>query len=240
MEDWKNEVAKTKQGNEAAWRKSRPVFSDYDVVVGNYNGQSWPDDVKNDFEKYMRQGGGFVAVHAADNAFSKWPEYNKMIGVGGWGGRNEKSGPMLRYRNGKWIKDASVGRGGTHGKKVSNLVVTHKPDHPIMKGLDKQWMHVKDEIYGLLRGPAENVTVLASSFSDKKDNGTGEREPGLMVIDYHKGRVFHTTYGHSVKEMQGLGFQITLQRGTEWAATGKVTLPLPKQKLSKTEAIIAN
>ena len=238
--DWENEVAKVKQDNEAAWLNWRPVFSDYDVVVGNYNGQSWPKEVEEDFEKYMREGGGFVVIHAADNAFSKWDEYNKMIGVGGWGGRNQKSGPMLRYRNGEWIRDTSPGGGGTHGKKVSTLVVTHEPDHPIMKGLPEQWMHVTDEIYGKLRGPAENLTVLASSFSDEKDGGTGEQEPGLMVIDYHKGRVFHTIYGHAAKEMEGLGFQITLQRGAEWAATGKVTLPLPKEKLSQTEAITVN
>ena len=84
-----------------------------------------------------------------------------------------------------------------------------------------------------------NFLSLASSFSDEKDRGTGEQEPGLMVIDYHKGRVFHTIYGHAGKQMLGLGFQITLQRGTEWAATGDVTQPLPKQKLSETEAVIA-
>lgn len=240
MADWKEEIAEARPENEAAWRKWRPVFSDYEVVVSNYNGQSWPREVEKDFEKYMREGGGLVVIHAADNAFSKWPEYNKMIGVGGWGGRNEDSGAMLRFRNGKWIRDNSPGRGGTHGRQVATLVVTHAPDHPIMMGLPQQWMHVKDEIYGKLRGPAENLTVLAASYSDEKDRGTGEWEPGLMVIDYHQGRVFHTIYGHGAQQMKGLGFRITLQRGTEWAATGQVTVPLPKEKLSETEAITAN
>ena len=49
-----------------------------------------------------------------------------------------------------------------------------------------------------------------------------------MVIDYGKGRVFHTTMGHDVKSIACVGFQTTLQRGAEWAATGKVTLPVPK------------
>ena len=240
MEAWKKEVSQIEKENKTAWLNWRPIFKDYDVIVSNYNGQAWPDEVKKDFEQYMRQGGGLVVIHAADKAFSDWDEYNKMIGVGGWGGRNEKSGPMLRLRDGKWIHDTSPGRGGMHGKQVNTLVVTNEPDHPIMKGLPKQWMHVSDEIYGKLRGPAENLTVLASSFSDEKDRGTGEWEPGLMVIDYHKGRVFHTIYGHAAKQMEGLGFQITLQRGTEWAATGKVTLPLPKQKLSETVAVTVN
>ena len=240
VDSWKQEVARAKQENAAKWLKWRPAFSDYDVVVSNYNGQSWPKDVEKEFEKYMRQGGGLVVVHAADNAFSGWEEYNKMMGIGGWGGRNEESGPMLRYRNGQWVHDRSPGRGGTHGKQVAALVVTHEPNHPIMKGLPPQWMHVTDEIYGKMRGPAENLTVLASSFSDEKDQGTGEQEPGLMVIDYHKGRVFHTIYGHAGIQMKGLGFQTTLQRGTEWAATGSVTLPLPKEELSETVAVTVN
>lgn len=82
--------------------------------------------------------------------------------------------------------------------------------------------------------------MLASSFSDTRDGGTGEVEPGLMVIDYHQGRVFHTIYGHGARQMKGLGFRITLQRGSEWAATGQVSLPLPEKKLSETEAVIAD
>src|SRR5207247_7235398 len=72
------------------WSKFRPEFKNYEVVVSNYNGQAWPETVKKDFEVYIRGGGGFVAVHAADNSFPDWLEYNRMIGVGGWGDRNEK------------------------------------------------------------------------------------------------------------------------------------------------------
>jgi len=50
----------------------------------------------------------------------------------------------------------------------------------------------------------------------------------LMAISFGKGRVFHTTLGHYVEALQGLGFQVTLARGTEWAATGKVTQPPPR------------
>jgi len=50
----------------------------------------------------------------------------------------------------------------------------------------------------------------------------------LMTINYGIGCVFHTTLGHSVEALNGLGFQITFTRGVEWAAAGKVTLPAPK------------
>ena len=90
------------------------------------------------------------------------------------------------------------------------------------------WKHAADELYAKMRGPAKNLTVLATAFSAPDQNGTGKNEPILMVINYGKGRVFHTVLGHGADSMAGLGFQVTLARGAEWAATGKVTLPAPK------------
>lgn len=49
-----------------------------------------------------------------------------------------------------------------------------------------------------------------------------------MAITYGRGRIFHTALGHGIEALQGLGFQVTLARGTEWAATGMVTLPAPR------------
>ena len=88
-------------------------------------------------------------------------------------------------------------------------------------------MHGADELYHGLRGPIENVHLLATAYSDKGKGGTGEHEPMIWTVDYGKGRVFHTPMGHDLDGMRCLGFAATLQRGTEWAATGKVTLPLP-------------
>ncbi len=204
--------------------KFQPDFSKYDVVVSNYNGEPWSDATSKAFDKYVSEGGGFVSVHAADNSFPQWPAYNRMIGVGGWGGRNEKAGPYVRWRDGKFQRDTQAGRGGSHGKRHPFVVVV-RASHPITDGLPNSWMQAEDELYAELRGPAENMQVLATAFSDKSTGGTGEHEPILMTIDYGKGRVFHTTMGHDITAMKGVAFQVTLQRGTEWAATGKVTFP---------------
>ena len=124
----------------------KPDFQKYDVVISNYNGDEWPAATKKAFEDYVRNGGGFVSVHAADNAFPGWKEYNRMIGVGGWGGRNDSFGPMLRWRNGHVVEDHHGG-GGTHGKYFSFVVTTRNHTHPITRGLPDRWLHAPDELY---------------------------------------------------------------------------------------------
>ena len=207
----------------------KPNFGEYKLVVSNYNGQPWIEQTRLDFEKFVRDGGGFVSVHAADNAFPEWSEYNLMIGLGGWGGRTEKNGPYVRVRDGKVVKDTTPGRGGSHGQQHEFVVEDLDLDHPITKGLPKSWKHTQDELYDRLLGPAKDLTVLAVAFSDPKTGGTGEYEPILFTIGYGKGRIFHTVLGHDARSMQCVGFATTLQRGAEWAATGKVTLPVPAE-----------
>lgn len=223
------EVATSPKGKDLS--SFRPKFSDYKVVISNYNGEPWSDETKSDFENYVKNGGGFVCVHAADNSFPEWPAYNEMIGLGGWGNRNEKSGPYLRLRDGKWTSDTTPGRGGSHGRQHEFLMTTRAPDHPIMRGLPAKWMHAKDELYDRLRGPAKNVTILASAMSAKETNGSGEEEPLLMTLPYGQGRVFHTALGHNngadLTAQKCVGFIVTFQRGTEWAATGQVTQKIP-------------
>lgn len=235
MLKWKSQRDSIEKESKAAWEQWHPKFSDYAAIVSNYNGQDWPASVNADFVDYIRAGGGLVSVHAADNAFPKWPEYNQMIGLGGWSGRNEKAGPMIRYRDGKFVRDDAPGAGGTHGAHHEFLVETRDADHPIMKGLGEKWMAATDELYGKLRGPAENMTVLATAFSSRETHGTGENEPILLAVTFGKGRIFQTTLGHDPAAMESLGFQVTLTRGTEWVATGAVTLPPPAPGELKTD-----
>ena len=62
---------------------------------------------------------------------------------------------------------------------------------------------------------------------------SGREEPLLFTVDYGKARIFHTMLGHAGRTidnspaMQCAGFQVTLLRGSEWAATGKVTQKIP-------------
>ncbi len=206
----------------------RPQFSEYDVVMSNFNGQYWDDEIKSDFEKYVRGGGGFVSVHAANNAFAKWPEYNEICGLGGWYGRDASAGPYVYYKDDKLVIDNSDGRCGNHGPQHEYPVRLRDSEHPITRGLPPVWMHAQDELYDSMRGPAKNMHILATAYSSPDKAGTDRDEPMLMVLEYGDGRVFHTMLGHADYSMHCVGFITTLLRGTEWAATGEVTLDIPE------------
>ena len=210
----------------------KPDFSKYDVVLSNYNGEPWLQETQDSFVKYIKKGGNLAVVHAADNSFPNWKEFNEMIGLGGWKGRNEKDGPYVYWKDGKIVRDESKGRGGSHGRPWEYKVVVREKKHPITRGLPTEFLMVKEELYDRLRGPAKNMTVLATAFAE---GGSERHEPVLMTISYGKGRVFHTVMGHSHTSRGGVAFQETLIRGTEWAATSKVTFPPVNSKVLPVE-----
>jgi len=207
----------------------QPDFSKYQAILFNYDAPDWPAALKDSLERFMRNGGGLVIVHAADNAFPAWKEYNEIIGVGGWRARTGTAGPHWFYQDGNLVADSSpAASAGSHGARLPFQVTVREPENPIMIGLPKVWMHQGDELYAALRGPGANMTVLATAHSDPANNGTGRDEPILITLSYGKGRIFHTTMGHDVSALSCAGFIVTFQRGTEWAATGKVTQKIPR------------
>ncbi len=208
-----------------------PDFSQYDVVISNmgWKASTWPKSVQQSLESYMKQGGGLVVVHAANNSWADWQEFNRMIGLGGWGGRGEGSGYWVSLDDSGKEQRVEPNKGcGSHGPQHQYVVETTAPKHPVMKGLPTAWLHTKDELYAEMCGPAENLTVLATAYSDPEMKGTGNHEPILFTVDYGKGRIFHTMMGHMDYSMECVGFITSLQRGSEWAATGKVTQKVPK------------
>lgn len=209
------------------WDSFRPRFSDFQVVLSNYNGELWPEPVQRDLEKFVDNGGGLVIVHAANNAFEQWPEFNKMIGLG-WRGADfgdrittNDAGEVIRTPKGQ-------GSGAGHGPQHEFTIRLRDTAHPVVKGMPAEWLHAKDELYHGQRGPAADMHLIATAFSDSAKGGTGAHEPMIWWIPYGQGRVFTTVMGHAEYSMKCVGFQSVVARGSEWSATGQVTLPIPE------------
>jgi type 1 glutamine amidotransferase len=209
--------------------KFPPDLGEYDVVVSNYNGDPWPKELQDDLAQRLRDGKiGLVIVHAANNSFGGWREYNEMIGLG-WRGPDFGDRVILGP-DGKEVRlPKGKGPGSGHGAQHPFLVTIRDSDHPVTRGMPHEWLHNQDELYHGLRGPAVNMHLLATAYSDRSKGGTGEHEPMMWTITYGKGRVFHTPMGHDLPAIRCVGFMATLLRGTEWAATGEVTIPLPEK-----------
>ena len=208
-------------------------FSKYKFVVLDYNGDRWPETMDEAFLEYVRGGGGVIIYHAADNAFPEWEEYNKIIALGGWGDRNEDSGPYVYWKDGGLVKDTTPGPGGSHGARHEYVMNRRDRVHPIIKGLPERWRHAEDELYDRMRGPGDIKDLLYTAWAPAEKGGSGREEPLVFTVGYGKGRIIHIMLGHagdSLEDnpaMQCAGFQVLMLRSAEWCATGKVTQKVP-------------
>lgn len=178
------------------------VFAKYDVLLSNWNTfgsptvTNWPVATRAAFLEFVRQGKGFVSVHAGSSSFYHWPEYQEL--VGGW-----------------W----QLGQTG-HGPKHEFLVQLTKSDHPITRGLTN--FVTTDELWHR-PGLCPNIQILATAFSAAEKGGSGTDEPVAFVSSYGAGRSFNLLLGHDAKAMDAPGFQMLLQHGVAWAAQGAPT-----------------
>jgi len=198
----------------------------YDVIVLDYNGPRCGEVAEKAVENFVKSGKGLVAVHGASYAFAglevlgdghkptgirqpPWPAYLQMIG-GYWTEGPPKTG---------------------HGQRHCFAVKLVDRNHPVTQGM-KESFTISDELYHKHR-MSSDARVLATAFDDPKIGGTGKDEPIIWTVNYGKGRVLYTALGHDLSAMQEPGFVSSFARGTEWAATGTVTLP-PDVSVPKT------
>lgn len=207
----------------ATWLADAPekfARGELHVLVLDYNSnQRWGEAAEQGFLTAVANGVGVVALHAANNAFAGWSEYERMIG--------------LMWRQG-------TGHGAFHPFDVA--VVDR--NHAITDGMADLRAHPDELYHRLVYTPGAEFKVLLSAYSDPKTGGTGRHEPMATVAHWGKGRVFHTPLGHvwtGVPQSRASWADAQLRqlvaRGTEWAATGKVTLsPTPLNCLTEQEA----
>lgn len=222
------EVTPPNPADQAASQAFRLDLSKTDVVVNNWTDfpVKLPADQKTVFPwmeeviGFVRKGGGYVGLHAA--SFEHHPEFLRLAGLH-W--RTAADGDRLVVDDAGKIVRTPKGEGPNtgHGARFEWKVTTRQPKHPIMAGLPAEWPHTIDELWHATRGPAEQMVCLASAFSPV----TNANEPMVWTIAFGKGRVCMNLLGHDGAAMRCVGYRTLLTRGTEWAASGKVTLPVP-------------
>lgn len=188
------------------------------LIVLDYNGPRWGEAAERAFLQAVEGGVGVSVLHAANNAFPGWKEYERLVG--------------LLWRDG-------TGHGAYHPFDV-HVVDAH---HPITAGMADLRMHPDELYHRLVFAPGAEFKVLLSAFSEPKTGGTGRHEPMGTASVFGKGRVFHTPLGHvwkGVPQSRATWADPQLRRlvarGSEWAATGTVTLaPTPLNWLSEAE-----
>lgn len=194
------------------------TLAPYDVVLVNYYENKhadlrWGDSADNALLNFVRSGKGLVVYHFSLAAFDGWTEYEKLC-AGNWRPNN-----------------------GHHSARHDFTVTVQDRDHPITRGLKTTFAEASDELYANLKWqPAGTLHVLATAWDDHSLYRQGEKqplagpgaaEPMLWTVNYGQGRVFVTALGHDTEAMKNAGFAVTLARGTEWAASGKVTIAAP-------------
>ena len=221
------------EAGDPAWARWRPNFSDYGVVILNWNNIRhseirWPRPVELALEAYVQGGGGLLAFHSANNAFAHWPEYDRMIGIG-W--RDKHHGVALQLDADGNIRRVPAGEGErtSHGPRQDTIVI-RLTDHPITLGTPTRWITPDIEVYTYARGPAEQLTVLTYG----RHIATDSYWPLEWVVSYGQGRVYSSSFGHIWKSDSGIpdrvlcmGFQTSLIRAAEWLASGTVSYPVP-------------
>jgi len=173
-------------------------------------------------------GGGVLVIHAANNSFTGWKEFEEMVGLL-WRGRDFGSS-LYVDDEGKVVREGpNEGRGMGHGSTYDWKMTTRDVRHPVTRDMPVRWTHKQDELYHGQRGPAQDVHILLTAYSDPARGGTGKNEPIVWWVPYGKGKAVTNVMGHvgSLEPMQCVGFKVLLYRACEWLATGKSATPLP-------------
>ena len=101
-------------------------------------------------------------------------------------------------------------RTGHDRRRVFTVEVVDQ-DHPITRGMKD--FQADDELYICLVGE-QPVEILATARSEI----TAKDHPMAFVLEYGKGRVFHTPLGHDVRSIEMPGVAELIRRGCLWTA----------------------
>ncbi|MFB3826422.1 MAG: ThuA domain-containing protein [Bryobacteraceae bacterium] len=191
------------------------ALAGYDALVLHYNGPRWGPAAERAVEEFLRSGRGMFALHGVSYGefFGQVMQkrWTLPAGATGWAAYPDIVGMTWKPEN--------IGHAARH---VFEVKWTDR-EHPIARGLPPTFL-ANDELYHKM-DLRPNAHVIATAFDDPGRRGTGKDEPIMWTVPFGPGRVAHLTLGHDLGSMTQPGFLAAFARGTEWAATGAVTLP---------------
>ncbi len=204
-----------------------PDFEPYNLVVMDYNGDMWCEEMKRGFLDYVQKGeGGVYLYHAANTIFGDWEEYQKITALGAFGGRGAHTpGVYAKWEDNQLVKYEAHGTVGHHGVRHDFTINCRNPKHPAVDPkLPKKAVMTYDELYDQTKGPGNIKDVLYTAYSETSTGGTGREEVLVFTVDYGKARIFHSMLGHAGDSredspaMTCKTFRKTLLAGARWAA----------------------
>lgn len=167
------------------------TLSRYDVVVFLSTTGNVLDAVQQSaFESYIRNGGGYLGIHAASDTEYDWPWYGRLVGT--------------FFSHHPEIQDAEI-------LVEDNL-------HGSTAHLPRRWKR-NDEWYNFRSNPRGQVHVLASLNERSYQGGSmGYDHPLSWCHHVDGGRSWYTAMGHTSESYTEAGFVEHVYRGLLWAA----------------------
>lgn len=211
------------------------TLKQYDVVLLNYSSRwnyadpvqkVWSDSAFKALYQYVREGGGLVAYHSSFTWGRDIPEYKKLIGGAMEPGTSRRAPPGA-------FPVHLIDRTHPITAGMREFIWTYNDDMYTNMGMDPEAkIHVLATAHDAASAYAPKLTgpkYPAAAYTPEKlkaMKGIDADHPQVWTADYGKGRVFSITLGHDEVSLHFQPLQTLILRGTEWAATGKVTLPV--------------
>lgn len=171
-----------------------PVDGTNREVPGSTRPRTLDDAELAAFQGYIRQGGGFVGLHAATDEMHAVPWFSEL------------TGGSARFRN--------------HPAQQTATMVVESPNHPSTTMLPKQWVRF-DEWYNFTSNPREDVHVLITLDESTYNPGSGAMgadHPIAWCHNFEGGRSWYEGAGHVDSSYSDPVFLEHLLGGIEWTA----------------------
>lgn len=160
------------------------------VVFLSTSGEVLTDEGRTALQAHLRDGRGFVGIHAASTTEYDWPYYGELVGA----------------------------RFDGHPAFQRGTVRVEDADHPATAPLPAVW-EVEDEWYEFRANPRDRVRVLATVDESSYEGGRmGADHPLVWCHERLGGRSFYTALGHASEAYGDPAFRQHVLGGIRYAA----------------------